>query len=82
MRVVAEQGALQGLALEVVQLLQNWEPSIWTWTDGELQQQWTWRRKLKTRPEQVGVEWVEAQSDQALVAPLQSPAGPGCASSA
>ena len=82
MRVVAEQGVLQGLgALEVVQLLQNWEPSIWTWTDGEPQQQWTWRRKLKTRPEQVGVEWVEAQSDQALVAPLGSPEGPDCASS-
>lgn len=83
MRVVAEQDVLQGLgALEVVQLLQNWEPSIWTWTDGELQQQWTWRRKLKMKPEQLGVEWVEAQSDQALVAPLQSLAGPDCASSA
>lgn len=33
------------------------------------------------KPEQVGVEWVEAQSDQALVAPLQSPADPDCVSS-
>ena len=33
------------------------------------------------RPERQGVEWVEAQSDQALVAPLGSPEGPDCASS-
>jgi len=46
MHVVTGQGVLQGLgALEVVQLLQNLEPLIWTWTDGEPQQQWTWRRK-------------------------------------
>ena len=82
-RGVAGQGALQGLGVpEVVQLLQNWEPLIWTWTDEELQQQWTWRMKWRRRPEQLGVGWVEAQSDQALVAPLESPAGQDCASSA
>ena len=76
------QGGLQGWgAPEVVQLLQNWEPSIWTWTDGELQQLWTWRRRRwKMMLGQLGVGWVEAQSDQALVAPLGS-AGLDCASS-
>jgi len=34
------------------------------------------------RSEQGVVEWVEAQSDQALVAPLRFPADPNCASSA
>ena len=74
-------GGLQGWgAPEVVQLLQNWEPSIWTWTDGELRQLWTWRRRWKMMLGQLGVGWVEAQSDQALVEPLGS-ASLDCASS-
>jgi len=82
-RGVAGQGVLQGWGvLEVVQLLQNWEPSIWTWTDGELRQLWTWRRRWRMMLGQLGVGWVEAQSDQALVAPLGSLAGLDCASSA
>ena len=35
----------------------------------------------KMRLGQQGAEWVEAQSDQALVAPLGSPEGPDCVSS-
>ena len=80
-RGVAGQGGLQGWgAPGVVQLLQNWEPSIWTWTDGELRRLWTWRRRWMMMLGQLGVGWVEAQSDQALGAPLGS-AGPDCASS-
>jgi hypothetical protein len=81
-RGVARQDALQGWEVpEVAQLVQNWEPWIWTWTVGELLQQWIWRKMWKMRLGQQGVEWVEAQSDQALVAPLGSPEGPDCASS-
>ena len=56
-RGVARQDALQGWEVpEVAQLVQNWEPWIWTWTVGELLQQWIWRKMWKMRLGQQGAE--------------------------